>query len=135
MNLWVGVGRIVKEPELRYTQSNKMVLTNTLAVNRRFRDEAGETQADFIDVVFWGKKAELISKYIKKGHRLGVSGELQSRTYQANDGNNRTVYEVIVDELTFLEPKPRTEEPVEEAKEQELEVGDVVDLGNTDVPF
>lgn len=105
MNRLVLVGRLTKDPELKYTQSNKAVATFTVAVNRQFKNANGETEADFINCVIWGKPAENLSRYMKKGGQVGVDGRIQTRNYQAEDGSRKYVTEVIAENVQFLESK------------------------------
>ncbi len=145
MNKVILIGRLSRDNELRYTQNNVAVLNNTIAVNRSYYDGQGERQADFINIVVWRERATLMEKYTKKGDRIAIVGELQSRRYETNEGQLRTTYEVIVNEIEFLEPKRSSEEQVPypnvESKDNKKEaldrfdVGDVVDLGDEDVPF
>lgn len=120
MNSVVLVGRLVKNPEIRYTQSGKAVATFTLAVDRKFKQD-GQPQADFIPCVAWGKTAEVAGKYLLKGNRCGVEGRLQIRSYEAQDGSKRYVTEVVISELYFLEPKKQDSgagqflEPIEDS--------------------
>jgi single-strand DNA-binding protein len=105
MNKVVLVGRLTKDPELRFTPgTGKAVATFTLAVNRRFKSP-GQPEADFISVVVWGKTAENTANYVGKGKLLGVSGTIQTRSYDAKDGTKRYVTEVVADEVQFLEPR------------------------------
>lgn len=105
MNIAIIVGRLTKDPEIRYTQSGKAVATFTLAVDRRFKQD-GQPSADFLPCVAWGKTAEVAGKYLAKGHRCGVEGRIQTRSYESN-GQKRYVTEVIVDQLEFLESKKK----------------------------
>ena len=108
MNKVVLIGRLTRDPELRYTQSGKAFATFTLAVDRRFRRQAeqnGQPTADFIPCVAWDKLAEIIGNNLTKGRRVGVEGRLQTRTYDAQDGSKRSAFDVVLDELEFLEPK------------------------------
>jgi len=109
MNRVVLVGRLTKDPELRYTQSNKAVATFTIAVNRQFTNVNGEREADFINCVVWGKPAENVSRYMKKGGQVGVDGRVQTRNYQANDGTRRYVTEVVAESVQFLESRSARE--------------------------
>ena len=104
MNKVMLVGRTTKEVDLRFTQNGKAVATVTLAVNRNYKNEKGEREADFPQIVIWGKQAEAFANYVKKGHMVGVEGELRTRTY---DGEKGKVYvtEVLVDRFSFLEGK------------------------------
>lgn len=103
INSVVLVGRLVADPELRYTQSGTAVASMRIAVDRKFRNAAGEREADFINLTAWRKTAELAGQYLQKGRMVGVQGRLQSRNYQDRDGNNRVGYDVVVDDLQFLD--------------------------------
>jgi len=105
MNRVVLVGRITKDPEIKYTQANVPVVQFTLAVNRPFSGQDGERKADFISCVVWRQQAENLAKYIRKGSQIGVDGRLQVRSYQDNGGVTRYATEVICDQVQFLEPK------------------------------
>jgi single-strand DNA-binding protein len=103
MNKVVLIGRLVKDPELKFTPGNgTAVATLTLAVDRRFSKD-GQKEADFIPVVIWGKQAESTANYVTKGKLLGVSGRMQIRSYDAKDGTKRYVTEVVAEEVQFLE--------------------------------
>jgi len=99
------VGRLTKDVDLRYTANGKAVGNFTLAVNRAFKDANGETQADFIPVVVWGKPAENTANYMKKGSMVGVVGRIQTRHYDNNDGQRVYVTEVVTNEVSFLESR------------------------------
>lgn len=105
INKIVLTGRLTANPELRYTASNTAVTSFTLAVDRNFKNENGNKEADFINIVAWNKKAELIHQYLKKGDRVGISGRLQVRKYQNERGENRYVTEVVAEEIEFLNSK------------------------------
>lgn len=116
MNRVILVGRITKEPEIKYTQSNIPVVSFTLAINRQFSDQSGEKQADFVQCVVWRKQAENLAKFVKKGALLGVEGRIQTRNYEAENGT-RYVTEVVCDSIQFLESKQESEEqPFKEDK-------------------
>ena len=103
MNKVVLIGRLTKDPELRFTPGNgAAVATFTLAVDRRFSKD-GQREADFIPIVVWGKQAESTANYMTKGNLVAVSGRIQTRSYEAKDGTRRYVTEVIADEVKFLE--------------------------------
>ena len=105
MNRVVLVGRLTKDPELRFTPgTGRAVAAFTLAVNRRFRSQ-GQPDADFIPIVVWGKQAENTANYVGKGKLVGISGSIQTRNYEAKDGTRRYVTEVVADEVQFLEPR------------------------------
>ena len=106
MNKVILMGRLTKDPEIRYTQtSNTMVASFNLAVNRRFVKEGQERQADFISIVAWGKTAEFISKYFKKGQQVGIIGRIETRNYDDAQGQKRYVTEVIAEEVYFADSK------------------------------
>ena len=105
MNKWVGLGRLTKDPEVRYVTSGKAVTSFTLAVDRPFLNQEGKREADFIPVVVWGKAAELCGNSLAKGHRILVEGRLQIRSYDGKDGNRHWVTEVIANSVEFIERK------------------------------
>mgnify|MGYP003595167289 CR=1 FL=1 len=100
-----STGRLTRDPEIKNTTTGKAVANFTLAVDRRFKNQDGQKEADFINCQAWGKTAEVLGQYTQKGSRIGVVGRLQVRSYDAQDGTKRWVTEVIVDELEFLESK------------------------------
>ncbi|HHV62845.1 MAG TPA: single-stranded DNA-binding protein [Firmicutes bacterium] len=102
MNRVVLVGRLARDPELRYTQSGIPVANFTIAVNRPFTNQQGEREADFIDVVVWRAQAENCANYLTKGSLAGVDGRLQVRSYETPEGQKRRVAEVIADRVEFL---------------------------------
>ena len=103
MNKIVLIGRLTKDPELKFTPgTGTAVSTFTLAVDRRFSKD-GQKEADFIPVVVWGKQAESTANYMSKGKLMGISGRIQTRNYDAKDGTKRYVTEVVAEEVQFLE--------------------------------
>lgn len=111
MNKCCLVGRITKDVEIRYTQNQNACVMFTLAVNREFKNPDGSYSADFISCVAWNNQAEFLSKYVKKGYLLGVSGRIQTRTYQTQNGETRAITEVIVENIENLTPKPQEQQP------------------------
>lgn len=105
MNRVVLVGRLTKDPELRYTPSGVAVATFTLAVNRTFTNQQGEREADFINCVIWRRPAENVANFLKKGSLAGVDGRLQTRSYEGQDGKRVYVTEVVAESVQFLEPR------------------------------
>ena len=105
MNRVVLVGRLTKDPELRYTPNGVPVATFTLAVNRTFTNQQGEREADFINCVIWRKPAENVANFLKKGSLAGVDGRIQSRSYEGQDGKRVYVTEVQAESVQFLEPR------------------------------
>ena len=105
MNKVILMGRLTKDPEVRYTQtSNTLVASFALAVNRRFVRQGEERQADFFNVVAWGKQGEFCSKYFKKGQQVGVIGRLQTRTWDDDKGRHY-ITEVVAEETYFADSK------------------------------
>ena len=107
INNVVLVGRLTKDPELRYSSSNIPMVYFTIAVNRTFADQSGQRQADFISCVAFRKQAENVKNYVQKGSLVGVDGRLQSRSYENKEGQRVYVTEVVCDSVQFLEPKNR----------------------------
>ena len=105
MNTVQLIGRLTKDPELKYTQSGVATTSFTLAVNRNFTNQQGEREADFIMCTAWRKTAELVCQYLKKGSMVGVNGRIQTRNYENQQGQRVYVTEVIIGELTFVESK------------------------------
>lgn len=99
------IGRMTRDPELIYTQSGMAVASFNLAVNRKFKNQDGNYEADFINCVIWNKSAETLSNHCKKGHRIGVVGRIQTRNYDNPQGQKVYVTEVIVESFDFLEKK------------------------------
>ncbi|MBV7275793.1 single-stranded DNA-binding protein [Clostridium thailandense] len=103
MNKVVLIGRLTKDPELKFTPgTGTAVATFTVAVDRRFSKD-GQKEADFIPVVVWGKQAESTANYMGKGKLIGICGRIQTRSYDAKDGTKRYVTEVVAEEVQFLE--------------------------------
>ena len=136
------VGRLTKDPELRYTQSGVPTATFTLAVNRTFKQENGP-DADFINIVVWRKPAENAANYLKKGSLAGIVGRIQTRNYEGQDGKRVFVVEVVAESVQFMDPKPRNEEQQQPARRNEppkvedpfANGGQTIDISDDDLPF
>ena len=126
MNRVEFIGNLSKAPDVKQTTSGKNVCTFTLAVNRRYKGADGKTTADFFTVQAWEKLAELCARYLDKGSKVFVSGELRNRSYDAKDGSKRTVTEIIANEVEFLSPKAESATPPVEEWEQ---------VEDSDLPF
>ena len=138
-NLVVLTGRLTADPELKTTPNGVSVTSFSIAVSRRYR--AGEeTQADFINIVAWRQTAEFITKYFKKGTMIGIEGSIQTRRYEDKNGNTRTAFEVVANNVQFVESK-RDSAPSsapEAASFSNADVNDFADLGDAsddDLPF
>ena len=104
MNLMVGMGRLARDPEIRYTNDNKAVANFTIAIDRRFKRD-GEPDADFFYCPAFGKTAEVIEKYLKKGTKIVITGHLQNDTYTDKEGQKKTTTKIMVDSCEFAESK------------------------------
>ena len=106
INTFVIIGRLTRDPEVRYTQTNNtLVASFSLAVNRRFARQGEERQADFINVVAWSKTGEFCSKYFKKGQQVGIIGRIQTRNWEDDQGQKHYVTEVVAEEAYFADSK------------------------------
>lgn len=109
MNRVVLVGRLTKDVDLRYTPNGVPVANFTLAVNRPFKSQDGEQQADFIQVQVWRKPAENAANYLKKGSLAGVDGRIQTRNFEGQDGKRVYITEVVADSVQFLDSRQNSE--------------------------
>lgn len=114
MNKVILVGRLTRDPELRNTPSGIACCTFTVACDRRYADQSGNRQADFLNCVAWRERAEFVAKYFAKGRRIGLEGSIQTRSYE-KDGQNRTATEILVDSVEFVENKPQPQTQPESA--------------------
>ena len=106
MNKVILMGRLTRDPEVRYTQTNNtLVASFSLAVNRRFVRQGEERQADFINIVAWSKLGEFCGKYFKKGQQVGIIGRIQTRTWDDDQGQKHYITEVIAEEAYFADSK------------------------------
>lgn len=126
------LGRLVKEPELRYTTSGTAVVSFTLAVDRRFQKQGEERQADFINCIVWNKTAEFVANYFTKGQMMALSGRIETRTWEDNEGHKRYATEVIAEEVYFAESK-KTESAAPKAPAQPK--ADFNEFDDEDCPF
>lgn len=128
LNKVILIGRLTKDVELKFTQAGKAVANFTLAVDRPFKNQQGEKETDFIKIVTWNKLAEICANNLTKGRLVAVCGRLQIRSYDGEDGQRKTIAEVVAEEVRFLDKPKETmvTEPTFEGEE----------FGNTDgVPF
>ena len=133
MNKVVLMGRLTRDPDVRYTQTGKVVTQFTLAVDRPFANQEGQREADFIAIVVWGKIAELCGNSLTKGQRALVDGRLQIRSYDAKDGTKRWVTEIIANSVEFIERRSDTAKPTDEKSEMEA-FGQAVPF-DEEIPF
>ena len=103
-NIVILSGRLTADPEIKTTQNGVSVCSFSIAVERRYK-QGEERQADFINIVAWRSTAEFVSKHFTKGSMIGIEGSIQTRKYQDRDGNNRTAFEVVANNVQFVESK------------------------------
>ena len=111
MNRAILIGRLTRDPELRYTTSGTAVATFTLAVDRSFKNQDGERETDFIRIVVWRKLAEVVAENLQKGRKVAVEGRIQVRSYETTEGEKRQAFEIVADSVEFLDwPKDKPQE-------------------------
>lgn len=109
LNKSILIGRLTKEPELKYTNTGVAVCTFTLAVDRPFKDSQGNKEADFLNIVTWRQLAETCANYLKKGRLCAVEGRIQIRNYENNEGRRIYITEIVADNVRFLESGNKAE--------------------------
>lgn len=127
LNRIILIGRLTRDPELRYTPQGVPVASFALAVDRPFSNQQGQREADFIDCIAWRKLGETVGNHLTKGRLVAVEGRLQVRSYEAQDGTKRRVSEVVADSVRFLD-RPR------EGQAPDVPMSDDVALPD-DLPF
>lgn len=140
INRTVLVGRLTKDPNLRYTPNGVAVANFTIAVNRPFTNQQGDQEADFINCVIWRAPAENLAKYMTKGSLIGVDGRIQTRNFEGQDGKTVFVTEVLAGSVQFLESKNKSsasnqkQESSGDANPLEGH-GEPIDISDDDLPF
>ncbi len=129
LNRIILIGRLTKDPELRYTPNGRAVAGFTLAVDRPFKNQQGERETDFISIVVWGPQAENCANYLSKGKLAAVDGRLQIRSFEGQDGQRRWITEVVADTVRFLSPKSS------DSSFEPTDIGSEVDFSDDDIPF
>lgn len=141
LNRIILIGRLTKDPELRYTPSNKPVAAFTLAVDRNYKSADGQKETDFINIVAWNKQAELCANHLVKGELCAIEGRLQIRNYEGKDGVRRTAAEVVADNVRFLsfknsgEPWPGKQGNPDSLPKAEPVFSDEIPIGQEELPF
>ncbi len=134
MNKAILLGRLVNDPELRYTTTGTAVVSFTLAVDRRFQKQGEERQADFIKCIAWQKTAEFVANYFTKGQMMALSGSIQTRSWEDSEGVKRYATEVVADDVEFAESKKKSESATPKAPAQpKADFEETEDNG--DLPF
>ena len=135
MNKVQLLGRLTKDPEVRYTQTNNTAVASfSLAVNRRFVKEGEERQADFINIVSWGKTAQFCSNYFRKGMQIALVGRIQTRNWEDDQGQKHYVTEVVAEEVFFADSKREQQEPQSDMQ-FENNLNQTADLMSDNLPF
>ncbi|CAM2761161.1 Single-stranded DNA-binding protein [Streptococcus acidominimus] len=134
------VGRLTKDMELRYTPSNVAVGTFTLAVNRAFKNDNGEREADFINCVIWRKGAETLANYAKKGSQIGITGRIQTRNYENQQGQRVYVTEVIAENFALLDSRNSNQQQSQQTpnfsrNNETFSNSNPMDIDDSDLPF
>lgn len=136
MNKSILLGRLTKDPEVRYTQTNNtLVASFTLAVNRRFVKQGEERQSDFINIVAWGKTGEFCSKYFKKGQQVGIIGRIQVRNWDDDQGQKHYITEIVAEEAYFAESQRNENETSGNQDTANVSEFQVTDNTEDDLPF
>lgn len=135
INNTVLIGRVTKDIELKQTQANKSVTQFVLAVNRQFKNANGEREADFINVVAWGKTAELLAQYAHKGSQIGVVGRIQTRNYENQQGQRVYITEVIADNFQMLESRNQQQGQQQSQLQQSKRQSSTPNFGRDSDPF
>ena len=134
MNNVTLVGRLTKDVELKHTNSQTAVASGTLAVNRQFKSANGEKETDFINIVAWRKTAEILSNYTSKGSQIGITGRIQTRSYEGNDGKRVYVTEVVAETVMLLDGKSNNQQP-QQKQERLFSGSNPVDIDDLTLPF
>ena len=137
INNVVLVGRLTRDPELRYTPSNVAVATFSLAVNRNFKNQAGDYEADFISCIMWCQQAENFANWLKKGVLVGITGRIQTRSYDNQQGQRVYVTEVVAESFQILEKKDNAANnaSMENQIPPSFEKTNPMDISDDDLPF
>lgn len=131
------VGRLTRDPELKYTPSNIAITTFNLAVNRNFKGVNGEREADFINCMIWRKQAELLAEWCKKGNLVGITGRIQTRSYDNQQGKRVYVTEVVADTFQLLEKRDNSanQSNIEDQMPASFGATNPLDISDDDMPF
>ncbi|AAM99467.1 TPA: single-stranded DNA-binding protein [Streptococcus agalactiae] len=137
INNIVLVGRMTKDAELRYTPSNQAVATFSLAVNRNFKNQSGEREADFINCVIWRQQAENLANWAKKGALVGITGRIQTRNYENQQGQRIYVTEVVAENFQLLESRNSQQQTNQSGNSSNSYFGNAnkMDISDDDLPF
>lgn len=131
------VGRLTRDPELRYTPSNIAITTFNMAVNRNFKNQAGDREADFINCMIWRQQAENLASWAKKGALIGITGRIQTRSYDNQQGQRVYVTEVVADTFQLLEKRDNSanQSNIEDQMPASFGATNPLDISDDDMPF
>lgn len=135
MNVFNGIGRLTKDVDLRYSQAGTAVARFSIAINRPFKNQNGEQEVDFINCIAFGKRAETIAQYVKKGHRIGITGSVQTGSYEKE---GRTIYttDINVSDFTFLESRQQPKQQrIDNMNKNLQQNAQKIDVDDSDLPF
>jgi len=143
LNRVVLIGRLTRDPELRYTPNGVAVASFTLAVDRNYTNQQGQREADFIPIVTWRGLAENVANYLKKGRLAAVEGRIQTRSYENNEGRRVYITEVVADNVRFLESAGQAKRDQQNLREQNDRLEEdpfsyndsPIDISDDDLPF
>ena len=122
LNQFVGVGRLVAEPSAKEMEDGKKVSNITIAVPRSYKNENGEYDTDFVDVVLWNGIAENTAEYCHKGDIIGVKGRIQTSTYESEDGEKRKSTQIVAEKITFLSSSKDKKDDLETTKDDDMDM-------------
>lgn len=131
------VGRLTRDPELRYTPSNIAITTFNMAVNRNFKNQDGNREADFINCMIWRQQAENFANWVKKGNLVGITGRIQTRSYENQQGQRVYVTEVVADTFQLLEKRDNSanQSNIEDQMTASFGATNPLDISDDDMPF
>jgi single-strand DNA-binding protein len=136
------VGRTTRDIDMRYSGNGTAIANFSLAVNRPFKNANGEQETDFINIVQFGKGAELTAQYVKKGNQIGLTGRIQTRNYENKEGQRVYVTEVVADRVAFLEPKSQNNQQPQSKPQEKPQASDpfkgqaeAIDIDDDSLPF
>lgn len=136
MNKIIISGRLTRDPEVKFTQTNNKQITSiSVAVRRSYKNQQGEYESDFFNCSAFGAQAEFLAKYFKKGQEILLSGRLQNRSWETESGEKRYATDIVIEEVNFVGSKQTSEQATAQASEQAGVQVNVVDDKSDDLPF
>ena len=129
------IGNVTRDPDIHTTQNGNLKASFSLAVQRRFANQQGVREVDFIPIVAWKQAAELVKNYVRKGKKLAVTGAIQVRSYDAQDGTKHTITEIIADEIEFLSPKQQGASETGAQDEKQVDYSQMQEADYDELPF